>query len=105
MIFVFSLDSEASFNAVYNYHAKMAQYRNAAEIPCILVGTQGELKITLFLYRNRKNVYARLVRAGSTFNGRHASLAFRASLIERAGAWTLFCAAAFSRVRSRRLIL
>lgn len=45
MIFVFSLDSEASFSAVYNYHAKMAQFRNAAEIPCILVGTQGEFWI------------------------------------------------------------
>ncbi|XP_059351406.1 centaurin-gamma-1A-like isoform X2 [Daphnia carinata] len=40
VIFVFSLESEASFNAIYSYHAKMAQYRNAAEIPFILVGTQ-----------------------------------------------------------------
>uniref|UniRef100_A0A0P6EXW1 Arf-GAP with GTPase, ANK repeat and PH domain-containing protein n=2 Tax=Daphnia magna TaxID=35525 RepID=A0A0P6EXW1_9CRUS len=40
VIFVFSLESEASFNAIYNYHDKMAQYRNAAEIPFILVGTQ-----------------------------------------------------------------
>ena len=43
VIFVFSLESEASFNAIYSYHAKMAQYRNAAEIPFILVGTQGSL--------------------------------------------------------------
>jgi Arf-GAP/GTPase/ANK repeat/PH domain-containing protein 1/3 len=41
VIFVFSLESEASFNAIYSYHAKMAQFRNASEIPFILVGTQG----------------------------------------------------------------
>lgn len=43
VIFVFSLESEASFQSIYNYHSKMAQFRNAAEIPCILVGTQGPL--------------------------------------------------------------
>lgn len=42
MIFVFSLENEASFNAVYGYYTKMAHYRNSAEIPLILVGTQGE---------------------------------------------------------------
>lgn len=42
MIFVFSLENESSFNAIYNYYAKMAHYRNTAEIPLILVGTQGE---------------------------------------------------------------
>ena len=41
MIFVFSLENETSFNAIYNYYAKMAQYRNIQEIPIILVGTQG----------------------------------------------------------------
>jgi Arf-GAP/GTPase/ANK repeat/PH domain-containing protein 1/3 len=28
VIFVFSLENETSFNAIYNYYAKMAQYRN-----------------------------------------------------------------------------
>jgi len=40
VIFVFSLENEASFNAIYNYYAKMCQYRNMQEIPLILVGTQ-----------------------------------------------------------------
>lgn len=40
VIFVFSLENEASFNAIYNYYAKMSQYRNMQEIPLILVGTQ-----------------------------------------------------------------
>ncbi len=48
VIFVFSLESEASFQAVYGYHSKMAQYRNAAEIPFILVGTQGKKKYITF---------------------------------------------------------
>lgn len=42
VIFVFSLENEASFNAVYNYYTKMSHYRNSAEIPLILVGTQGK---------------------------------------------------------------
>jgi len=40
VIFVFSLENETSFNAIYNYYAKMAQYRNIQDIPLILVGTQ-----------------------------------------------------------------
>ncbi|XP_071152730.1 centaurin-gamma-1A-like isoform X25 [Mytilus edulis] len=40
VIFVFSLENEMSFQTVYSYFAKMAHYRNAAEIPLILVGTQ-----------------------------------------------------------------
>ncbi|KAJ8307133.1 hypothetical protein KUTeg_015217 [Tegillarca granosa] len=40
VIFVFSLENEMSFQTVYGYYAKMAHYRNAAEIPLILVGTQ-----------------------------------------------------------------
>jgi len=40
VIFVFSLENETSFNAIYNYYAKMSQYRNMHEIPLILVGTQ-----------------------------------------------------------------
>ena len=45
VIFVFSLENETSFNAIYNYYAKMAQYRNIQEIPIILVGTQGESSV------------------------------------------------------------
>ena len=41
VIFVFSLENETSFNAIYNYYAKMSQFRNMHEIPLILVGTQG----------------------------------------------------------------
>ncbi|XP_055904597.1 centaurin-gamma-1A isoform X2 [Eupeodes corollae] len=40
VIFVFSLENEASFNAVYSYYTKMAHFRNSQEIPIILVGTQ-----------------------------------------------------------------
>lgn len=42
VIFVFSLENEASFNAVYNFYTKMSHFRNSSEIPIILVGTQGE---------------------------------------------------------------
>jgi Arf-GAP/GTPase/ANK repeat/PH domain-containing protein 1/3 len=42
VIFVFSLENEASFNAIYNYYTKMAHFRNSADIPLILVGTQGK---------------------------------------------------------------
>ncbi|KAH8410202.1 hypothetical protein KR009_008121 [Drosophila setifemur] len=40
VIFVFSLENEASFNTVYNYYTKMAHFRNGQDIPMILVGTQ-----------------------------------------------------------------
>lgn len=40
IIFVFSLENENSFSAIYNYFAKMTQFRNIQEIPLILVGTQ-----------------------------------------------------------------
>ncbi|KAJ2952175.1 hypothetical protein O0L34_g4454 [Tuta absoluta] len=40
VIFVFSLDNELSYNTVSNYFNKMSHYRNSAEIPIILVGTQ-----------------------------------------------------------------
>ena len=43
VIFVFSLENEISFQAVYSHYAKMAQYRDTKEIPLILVGTQGQL--------------------------------------------------------------
>ena len=45
VIFVFSLENEASFNAIYNYYVKMSQFRNMQEIPLILVGTQGKFNI------------------------------------------------------------
>lgn len=51
VIFVFSLENEASFNAVYNYYTKMSHFRNSAEIPIILVGTQGKSN-NPFLYPN-----------------------------------------------------
>ncbi|CAG0914494.1 unnamed protein product [Notodromas monacha] len=43
IILVFSVENEASFNAIYNYYSKMSHFRNPQEIPIILVGTQGEL--------------------------------------------------------------
>lgn len=49
VIFVFSLENEASFNTIYGYYTKMAHYRNSANIPLILVGTQG-LKHFLILF-------------------------------------------------------
>ena len=42
VIFVFSLENEVSFQSVYTFYAKMAHFRNTAEIPLILVGTQGK---------------------------------------------------------------
>lgn len=41
VIFVFSLENESSFNAIYNYFTKMSHFRNSSEVPIILVGTQG----------------------------------------------------------------
>ncbi|XP_055995887.1 centaurin-gamma-1A-like isoform X40 [Ostrea edulis] len=43
VIFVFSLENEMSFQTVYSYYAKMCHYRNSAEIPLILVGTQDSI--------------------------------------------------------------
>ncbi|XP_063699798.1 centaurin-gamma-1A isoform X2 [Culicoides brevitarsis] len=40
VIFVFSLENEQSFNAIYTYYTKMSHYRNCNDIPIILVGTQ-----------------------------------------------------------------
>ncbi|XP_053408118.1 centaurin-gamma-1A-like isoform X23 [Mercenaria mercenaria] len=40
VIFVFSLENEISFQSVYQYYLKMTHFRNTAEIPLILVGTQ-----------------------------------------------------------------
>jgi len=40
IVFVFSLENDNSFSAIYNYYAKMAQFRNLQDVPLILVGTQ-----------------------------------------------------------------
>ena len=48
VIFVFSLENESSFNAIYHYYSKMNFFRNTAEIPIILVGTQGKHATTCY---------------------------------------------------------
>ncbi|XP_035477553.2 arf-GAP with GTPase, ANK repeat and PH domain-containing protein 1 isoform X2 [Scophthalmus maximus] len=40
VIFVFSLEDEISFQTVYHYFSRLANFRNAAELPLVLVGTQ-----------------------------------------------------------------
>ncbi|XP_073433687.1 arf-GAP with GTPase, ANK repeat and PH domain-containing protein 1 isoform X5 [Dendrobates tinctorius] len=40
VIFVFSLEDEISFQTVYHYYSRLANYRNTNEIPLVLVGTQ-----------------------------------------------------------------
>uniref|UniRef100_A0A3Q3W240 Arf-GAP with GTPase, ANK repeat and PH domain-containing protein 1 n=1 Tax=Mola mola TaxID=94237 RepID=A0A3Q3W240_MOLML len=40
VIFVFSLEDEISFQAVYHYCSRLANYRNPADLPLVLVGTQ-----------------------------------------------------------------
>ncbi|XP_036425685.1 arf-GAP with GTPase, ANK repeat and PH domain-containing protein 1 isoform X1 [Colossoma macropomum] len=40
VIFVFSLEDEISFQTVYHYYSRMANYRNTADVPLVLVGTQ-----------------------------------------------------------------
>ncbi|XP_067844095.1 arf-GAP with GTPase, ANK repeat and PH domain-containing protein 1 isoform X2 [Heptranchias perlo] len=40
VIFVFSLEDEISFNTVFYYYTRMANYRSTTEIPMVLVGTQ-----------------------------------------------------------------
>ncbi|NXP43936.1 AGAP1 protein, partial [Heliornis fulica] len=40
VIFVFSLEDEISFQTVYHYYSRMANYRNTSEVPMVLVGTQ-----------------------------------------------------------------
>lgn len=41
VIFVFSLEDEISFQTVYHYFSRLASYRNPADLPLVLVGTQG----------------------------------------------------------------
>uniref|UniRef100_A0A668AT78 ArfGAP with GTPase domain, ankyrin repeat and PH domain 1 n=1 Tax=Myripristis murdjan TaxID=586833 RepID=A0A668AT78_9TELE len=40
VIFVFSLEDEISFQTVYHYFSRLANYRNTADLPLVLVGTQ-----------------------------------------------------------------
>ena len=51
IIFVFSLENDNSFSAIYNYYAKMAQFRNIQEIPLILVGTQGNVVVVIVVLK------------------------------------------------------
>ncbi|XP_067887141.1 arf-GAP with GTPase, ANK repeat and PH domain-containing protein 3 isoform X4 [Heterodontus francisci] len=46
VIFVFSLEDEISFQTVYNYYMRLSSYRNTAEIPMVLVGTQDAISAT-----------------------------------------------------------
>lgn len=41
VIFVFSLEDEISFQTVYHYYNRLANFRNTTELPLVLVGTQG----------------------------------------------------------------
>lgn len=41
VVLVFSVDNEASFETIHNYYAQMGRFRAAADLPLILVGTQG----------------------------------------------------------------
>lgn len=43
VILVFSVEDEMSFQMLYNFYAKIAHYRNTADLPMILVGTQDAL--------------------------------------------------------------
>uniref|UniRef100_A0A7N8Y3D1 ArfGAP with GTPase domain, ankyrin repeat and PH domain 1 n=1 Tax=Mastacembelus armatus TaxID=205130 RepID=A0A7N8Y3D1_9TELE len=40
VIFVFSLEDEISFQTVYHYFSRLANYRNTTDLPLVLVGTQ-----------------------------------------------------------------
>uniref|UniRef100_A0A8P4GFW5 Arf-GAP with GTPase, ANK repeat and PH domain-containing protein 1 n=1 Tax=Dicentrarchus labrax TaxID=13489 RepID=A0A8P4GFW5_DICLA len=40
VIFVFSLEDEISFQTVYHYFSRLANFRNTADLPLVLVGTQ-----------------------------------------------------------------
>ena len=48
IIFVFSLENESSFQQIYTFYTKMGHFRNLAEIPIILVGTQGKYTVLAF---------------------------------------------------------
>lgn len=44
VIFVFSLEDEISFQTVYHYYNRLANFRNTTELPLVLVGTQGQTR-------------------------------------------------------------
>ncbi|KAJ7999269.1 hypothetical protein DPEC_G00213680 [Dallia pectoralis] len=46
VILVFSLENEASFQEVYRNYSELGTYRNVAEIPFIVVGTQDKITST-----------------------------------------------------------
>ncbi|KAM6178575.1 arf-GAP with GTPase, ANK repeat and PH domain-containing protein 1 [Rhynchocyon petersi] len=46
VILVFSLEDEISFQTVYHYYSRMANYRNTSEVPLVLVGTQDAISST-----------------------------------------------------------
>lgn len=48
VVFVFSLEDEISFQTVYNYFLRLSSYRNTAEVPMVLVGTQGEFRAACY---------------------------------------------------------
>ncbi|XP_026690164.2 arf-GAP with GTPase, ANK repeat and PH domain-containing protein 3 isoform X2 [Ciona intestinalis] len=43
VIFVFSLDDETSFHAIYNYYRRLVQHRSLNNLPLVLVGTQDSI--------------------------------------------------------------
>lgn len=40
VVFVFSLEDEISFQTVYHYYSRLANFRNTSDLPLVLVGTQ-----------------------------------------------------------------
>nr|XP_020016717.1 arf-GAP with GTPase, ANK repeat and PH domain-containing protein 1 isoform X1 [Castor canadensis] len=46
VIFVFSLEDEISFQTVYHYYSRMANYRSTSDLPLVLVGTQDAISST-----------------------------------------------------------
>ncbi|XP_013864003.1 arf-GAP with GTPase, ANK repeat and PH domain-containing protein 1 isoform X4 [Austrofundulus limnaeus] len=46
VIFVFSLEDEKSFQAVYHYFNRLASFRNTSDLPLVLVGTQDAISST-----------------------------------------------------------
>uniref|UniRef100_A0A3Q2FV65 ArfGAP with GTPase domain, ankyrin repeat and PH domain 1 n=1 Tax=Cyprinodon variegatus TaxID=28743 RepID=A0A3Q2FV65_CYPVA len=46
VVFVFSLEDEISFQTIYHYYSRLASYRNTAELPLVLVGTQDAISST-----------------------------------------------------------
>uniref|UniRef100_A0A8C5DA16 ArfGAP with GTPase domain, ankyrin repeat and PH domain 1 n=1 Tax=Gouania willdenowi TaxID=441366 RepID=A0A8C5DA16_GOUWI len=45
VIFVFSLEDEISFQTVYHYFSRLANFRNTADLPLVLVGTQANPRV------------------------------------------------------------